>query len=103
MHRAGAPVGDEKRDILFDEAKLRLIREFLRREFRLAEHRDYYDPEETAYVFVIETPGRQPHTLVVPARTFERGDLSLLCSTHLVDALRGSGAVRTWLTPDGVE
>ena len=74
----------------FDEDKLRLVREFLQREFRTSRHEDYFHSVEMAQVFRIE-PGKGPgHTLMIPKGTFEHPgsrcsstrDSSRRCKAH---------------------
>jgi hypothetical protein len=85
----------------FDEDKLRLVREFLQREFRTSRHEDYFDSVEMAQVFVVERIQGPRHTLIVPKRTFEYPDFTLLCDARLVEALQS--ALDTVLTPEGAK
>jgi len=85
-----------------DEGKLRLVREFLQREFRGCRHDDYFDPAKAAQVFVIE-PTRGPrHMLIIPKGTFEHPDLPFLCNANLADALQRARDVPLTLTTTGV-
>jgi hypothetical protein len=85
----------------FDEDKLRLVREFLQREFRDSRQKDYFDSVEMAQVFVIEPIRRPPHTLIIPKRTFEHPDFTLLCDVRLVEALQSAVDTRLVLMPEG--
>ena len=87
----------------FDEHKLRLVREFLQREFRTSRHEDYFDSVEMAQVFVIEPIQGPRHTLVIPKRTFEDPDFTLLCDARLVEALQSALDTRLVLTPEGAK
>jgi hypothetical protein len=86
----------------FDEEKLQLAREFLRREFRGCQHRDYFEFHTTMQVFVIETERGVRHTLAITRRTFEEGDFSRLLDHQLVTALEGANGGRITLTPRGL-
>jgi hypothetical protein len=86
-----------------DENKLQLVREFLQREFRASRHEDYFDSVEMAQVFVIEPIQGPRHTLVIPKRTFEDPDFTLLCDARLVEALQSALDTRLVLTPEGVK
>jgi hypothetical protein len=85
----------------FDEGKLRLIREFLRREFRDCDHRDFFAFDRTAQVFLIDTGRGTRLTLVVPKATFEHPDFARVCNAQLVDALKLTREGRVLLTPHG--
>jgi hypothetical protein len=98
-------MADYRRMIGFpiDDGKLRLVREFLEREFRGCRHEDYFDPAKTAQVFVIE-PHRGPrHMLIIPTGTFEHADFPFLCNSHLADALQHARDVPLTLTAKGVQ
>lgn len=84
-----------------DEDKLLLVREFLRREFRDCQHRDYFEFHTATQVFLIDTDRNVRHTLVVPRGTFEDADFALLLNVQLVTALKLAGGVRITLTPQG--
>ena len=86
-----------------DENKLQLVREFLQREFRASRHEDYFDSVEMAQVFVVEPIQGPRHTLVIPKRTFEDPDFTLLCDARLVEALQSALDTRLVLTPEGVK
>jgi hypothetical protein len=90
-------------DAQVDEGNLRLVREFLRREFRDACHDDYFDRAKAAQVFLIDNTRGLRHILVIPKATFEHVDFGLLCNTHLVDTLQRSQAVPVSLTPEGID
>jgi hypothetical protein len=85
----------------FDEEKLQLVREFLQREFRGGQHRDYFEFHTTMQIFVIETERGVRHTLVIPKRTIENGDLTRLLNPQLVIALELARHARVTLTPRG--
>ena len=85
----------------FDEEKLQLVRDFLQQEFRGGQHRDYFEFHTTMQVFVIETERGVRHTLVIPKRTFENGDLTRLLNPQLVIALELARHARVTLTPRG--
>jgi hypothetical protein len=85
----------------FDEAKVRLVREFLGREFRDCHHRDFFAFDKTAQVFLIETGRGFRHMLVVPKDTFEDGDIGRLCNAKLAATLKLARAGRVMLTPEG--
>ena len=84
-----------------DDDKLQLVREFLRREFRNFAHQDFYDPERTAQVFVIEATAKARHALVVPRDTFKDRDFVYLMTAQLADALQQARDVPLILTPEG--
>lgn len=84
-----------------DEHKLRLVREFLQREFRTSRHEGYFDSVEMAQVFVVETIQGLRHTLIIPKRTFEHPDFTLLCDARLVEALQSALDTPLMLTPEG--
>ena len=84
-----------------DEDKLQLVREFLQREFRGSRYEDYFDSVEMAQVFVIETSQGLRHTLIIPKRTFEHPDFTLLCDARLAEALQSALDIRLVLTPEG--
>jgi hypothetical protein len=85
----------------FDEDRLRLVREFLRREFRDCHHRDFFAIDQTAQVFLIETGRGFRHMLVVPKTTFEDADFPRLCNARLVATLKLARQGRVLLTPHG--
>jgi hypothetical protein len=90
-----------------DEGKLRLVREFLQREFRNCCHDDYFDGATPAQVFIIETARGFQRSLVIPQRTFEHPDFAFLCNARLAEALaealpNGRGGPLT-LTPEGLK
>lgn len=86
----------------FDEEKLELVREFLRREFRGCQHRDYFAVDGTAaQVFVIEATPRLRHTLVIPKATFEDEDFGLLLDAHLLTTLKLAGEAPVTMTSRG--
>jgi hypothetical protein len=88
----------------FDEKKLFLVREFLRREFRDFDHRDFVVFDPPAQVFVVTKRGVE-HTLVIPKATFELAvaEFAVLCETQLVDALQHARGGRVTMTPDGLD
>ena len=86
-----------------DENKLQLVREFLQREFRTSRHEDYFDSVEMAQVFGIEPSQGPGHTLVIPKRTFEDPDFTLLFDARLVEALQSALDTRLVLTPEGAK
>jgi hypothetical protein len=83
-----------------DEEKLRLVREFLQREFRSSICRDYFEVDKKAQVFIVES-ARVRQRLVIPAATFEHPDFSLLLGGHLVTALNSAEGRPVTLTPQG--
>jgi hypothetical protein len=83
------------------EAKIELVREFLRREFRECQHRDFFELDEIAQVFIIETPRRYWHILVIPKATFEHPDFARLCNAQLAATLALVRESRVTLTPQG--
>ena len=87
----------------FDEGKLLLVREFLRREFRDCHHRDFFAFDQIAQVFLIETGRGVRHTLVIPRATFDHPDFVSLCNTQLVDVLQQARGVPLTLRPEGTE
>jgi hypothetical protein len=91
-HRLWAP---------FDQEKLHLIREFLRREFRECHHRDFFTLDQTAHVFLIETGRGFKHTLIIPRATFQAADLPRLCNRQLTETLKLASQGRVLLMPDG--
>jgi hypothetical protein len=54
----------------FDEGKVELVREFLRREFRDCYCFDFVAFDESAQVFLIDTWCGFRHMLIVPKATF---------------------------------
>jgi hypothetical protein len=85
----------------FDEAKIRLVREFLSREFRDCHHRDFFAFDKAAQVFLIETGRGFRHMLVVPKATFEDGDIGRLLNAELAATLKLAREGRVMLTPKG--
>jgi hypothetical protein len=85
----------------FDEEKVQLVREFLRREFRECYHRDFFAFDQTAQVFLIETGRGLRHMLVIPRGTFEKADLFQLCDTHLAEIIESTRDGHVLLTPHG--
>jgi hypothetical protein len=85
----------------FDEDKLQLVRQFLRREFRSSEHRDFLASDRAAQVFVIGSEHGLRRTLVIPKETFEEADLGRLLNVQLVTALKLAVGARITLTPQG--
>jgi hypothetical protein len=85
----------------FDQGKLRLVREFLQREFRGCRHDDYFDRAKMAQVFVIEPHRRPRYILIIPKGTFEHADFAFLCNDHLADALQHARGVPLTLTARG--
>jgi hypothetical protein len=96
-------MGSDRRAIEspFDETKVRLIREFLWREFRDCYHRDFFAFDKTAQVFLIETGRGFRHMLVVPKATFDDGDVGPLCNAYLTATLKLARNGRVMLTPRG--
>jgi hypothetical protein len=96
-------MGADRRDLAspFDEAKIRLVREFLWREFRDCHHRDFFAFDKTAQVFLIETGRGFRHMLVVPKDTFETGDVGRLCNAELAATVKLAREGRVMLTPRG--
>jgi hypothetical protein len=94
-------MGDDSRliDSPLDEGKLRLVREFLRREFRDCSHRDWVVFDEA--VFLIETERGSMLTLVIPSATFENPDFGRLLNAQLAETLEVERASRVVLTPQG--
>jgi hypothetical protein len=85
----------------FDEEKLRLVREFLRREFRGGQYRDYFEFDTTAQVFLVETAQGLRHTLAISKGTFEDTGFILQLNKQLVAALKLAGSLRVTLAPHG--
>lgn len=85
----------------FDEDKLQLVREFLQREFRGCEQRDFFAFDRTGQVFVIGSEHSLRHTLVIAKETFEDAGFALLLNVQLVTALKLARGVRITLTPQG--
>jgi hypothetical protein len=100
---AGVKLDDRRQRIgsPFDESRLLLVREFLRREFRDCYHRDFFAFDLTAQVFLIETGRGYRHTLVVPRTTLDHPDLAALCNPRLVASLTVARDRRVTLTPEG--
>jgi len=72
----------------FDEAKLQLTRDFLQREFRGSEIRDYFAIYGNAFqIFIVEVNLSLRHTLLIPEETFLDEDFSGLLDVHLVTTL----------------
>lgn len=82
-------------------AKVELVREFLRPEFRECHHRDFFAFDETAQVFIIETARGYWHMLVIPNATFEHPDFARLCNAQLAATLALVRESRVILTPQG--
>jgi hypothetical protein len=101
LHPRHLSMGDDSRlvDSPFDEGKLRVVREFLRREFRDCSHRDFVVFDEA--VFVIETGRGSMLTLVIPKATFENQDFVRLLNAQLAETLELERASRVVLTPQG--
>jgi hypothetical protein len=86
------------------EKHLEVLREFLQREFRDCHHRDYFQLNPPAQIFIVETKRDVTHTLVVPKATFvEAPDFPSLCNGQLVDALEAAPDGRVTLTPHGLD
>jgi hypothetical protein len=84
----------------FDQEKLECVREFLRREFRGCQLRDYFEFDKSAQVFLIISRDRNVrHTLVIPRDTFRVSDFTHLLNQQLATALKLSGSLRLTLTP----
>jgi hypothetical protein len=73
-----------------DEAKLRLIRNFLLREFRDLRLIEDFDVAESAMVFHLETEHGRQHTLVVPLATFKDIGFLRFCNAELIWPLGGA-------------
>jgi hypothetical protein len=84
----------------FDEGKLRLVREFLQREFRSSVCRDYFAIDKNAQMFTIEG-SRVGQILVIPEATFDHPDFCLLLNGHLVTVLNSAEGIPVTLTPQG--
>jgi hypothetical protein len=84
----------------FDEGKLRLVREFLQREFRSSVCRDYFVIDKNAQVFTIEG-SRVRQILVIPEATFDQADFYSLLNGHLVTVLNDADGIPVTLTPQG--
>ena len=91
MHSAAPMIDNETATPSpFDEDKLRLVREFLQREFRTSRREDYFHSVEMAQVFRIEPSKGPGHTLMIPKGTFEHPgsrcsstrDSSRRCKAH---------------------
>jgi hypothetical protein len=85
-----------------DEARLRLVRDFLLREFRDWLQIEYFDVAEGAMVFVLETEHGRQHTLAVPLETFKVAGFMRFCNAELGAAIKLAPWRRFTLTPDGV-
>jgi hypothetical protein len=103
VHPTIGPMNNERPGtrVPFDEEKLQLVREFLQREFRGSEHRDFFAFDRAAQVFVIGSEHGLRRTLVIPKETFEDADFAGLLNVQLVTALKLAGGVRVTLTPQG--
>jgi hypothetical protein len=102
VHPAIRPMKDRPGTrVPFDEEKLQLVREFLQREFRGSEQRDFFAFDRTAQVFVIGSGHSLRRTLVIPKETFEDADFARLLNVQLSTALKLAGGVRITLTPQG--
>ena len=82
---------------------MRLVREFLRREFRGSRHEDSFNSVEMVQVFVIETSQGFRHTLIIPKSTFEHPDFALLCDARLAEALHSALEIPLVLKPEGAK
>jgi hypothetical protein len=72
----------------FDQAKLQLTRDFLRREFRGCEIRDYFAIYGNAFqIFIVDVSPSLRHTLLIPEETFLDEDFARLLDVHLVTTL----------------
>jgi len=85
----------------FDEAKLTMIRNFLRERFPAHQLRESFDFENTAQRFALEHGSHNRHSLIVPKETFDDVDLFFLLNQGLVDALNLAGAIPVTLTTKG--
>jgi hypothetical protein len=85
----------------FDEAKVLLVREFLRREFRDCQHREFVAFEPLAKIFIVEAKDGIRRTLLVPRATFDADNFSGFFTVQLVDALERDRHVT--LNPDGFD
>ena len=85
----------------FDEAKLTLIRDFLREHFPAHNRRESFDFERTAQRFTLERGSYNRHGLIVPQETLDDEDLFFLLNDQLVDALKLAGAMPVILTRQG--
>ena len=84
----------------FDDSKLQLLREFLRREFRDCYCVDFV--AVAAQIFLIDdTWAGFRRVLIVPEATFAEADMSLLCNANLVETLRDARENRVTLTSQG--
>jgi hypothetical protein len=87
----------------FEQRKLELVRDLLRRAFRDCYHRDFFAFDRTAHVFLIETGRGVQLTLVIPKATFEVPDFGRLCNAQLAETLRLARNGRVVLTPQGLD
>lgn len=86
----------------FDETKLQLVREFLAREFRDCQLRDYFSFDRTAQVFVLNANhSGLRHTLVIPRETFDDAEFAEQFGTHLVATLKDAGGAPVTLSSQG--
>jgi hypothetical protein len=86
----------------FDEAQLQLTRDFLRREFRGCEVRDYFAIYGSAFqIFIVEVSPRLRHTLLIPGETFLGEGFAGLLDVHLVTTLTLAREAPVTLTSRG--
>jgi hypothetical protein len=103
MHRAPLMSERPEAPLQFSEVmKLELVREFLHREFRGCQHRDYYEFHTKMQIFVIESERGARHILAVTKQALEDGDFGRLLNEHLVTALKQARGGRLTLTPRGL-
>jgi hypothetical protein len=93
--------GSRRRGSPFDESKLQLLREFLRREFRDCYCVDFVAVDDSAQIFLIDTWDGVRHMLIVPEATFAEADMGLLCNANLSETLRDARESRVTLTSQG--
>jgi hypothetical protein len=87
-----------------DETKIQVVRNFLRSTLPAYEHKDHFDFDRTAQVFIMELDKMRRHTLVVPQETFDDFDdidLGFLLNGRLIETLKLAGAMRVTLTRQG--
>jgi PHD/YefM family antitoxin component YafN of YafNO toxin-antitoxin module len=84
-----------------DADLVRLVLQFLRREFRDCRHRDYFAAHERAHVFVVETERGDRHMLVIPEATFQAEQFTTLLNAGLAATLARARNSRVTLTRDG--
>jgi hypothetical protein len=95
LHGAG-------RTMTVQESSLRPLRDFLLREFRGYHHVEYFDIDEAAQIFVMESEHGRRHTLVVPVETFADVRFMQFCTAELAAAMRLADGKRLTLTLNGV-